>query len=159
MARSSSKRNSASARQLRLADACRPQEEEGPHRPAGILQTGAGAAHGVGHGAHGFVLADDAAVQVLLHVDQLLDLGLQQARDGDAGPARDDGGDVLGIDLLLQQGSIDLQVTQTLLLLRQGIFELSQRAIAEAGGGFEIGLAFGLLDRRAGPFDLTLDSA
>jgi hypothetical protein len=36
-------------------------------------------------------------------VHELLDLALQQRRDRDAGPARDDLGDVLLVDLLLEQ--------------------------------------------------------
>ena len=50
-------------------------------------------------GGDGLVLADDALVQALLHVDELLDLALEQAADRDARPARDDLGDVLGVDL------------------------------------------------------------
>ena len=44
----------------------------------------------------------DALVQALLHVHELLDLALQQPRDGDAGPLADDLGDVLGVDLSLR---------------------------------------------------------
>ena len=47
------------------------------------------------------VLADDAPVQPLLHVDELLDLALEQARHRDAGPGGDDRGDVVLVDLLL----------------------------------------------------------
>jgi len=45
------------ARQLRLADAGRPQEDEAAERPIGILQPGAPAADRVGHGADRLVLA------------------------------------------------------------------------------------------------------
>ena len=55
-----------------------------------------------GDGLDRLVLADDALVQALLHVDQLLDLALHQAGDGDAGPLGDDLGDVLLGDLLGQ---------------------------------------------------------
>ena len=45
------------------------------------------------------VLADHALVQLVLHADQLLGLGLGQLEDGDAGPHRDDVGDLLLADL------------------------------------------------------------
>ena len=49
------------------------------------------------------VLADDAFVQALLHVEQLLGFALQQAADGDTRPAGDDLGDVVGVDLLFEE--------------------------------------------------------
>jgi hypothetical protein len=49
------------------------------------------------------VLPDDALVQALLHLQELLHLALQQAADRDARPAADDLGDVLLVDLLLEQ--------------------------------------------------------
>ena len=48
----------------------------------------------------------DALVQAVLHVNQLLDLGLEQARQRDAGPARDDLRDVVGVDLLLEEDGL-----------------------------------------------------
>jgi len=44
------------------------------------------------------VLADDALVQLVLHPHQLRGLGLGQLEDGDAGPHRDDVGDLLLAD-------------------------------------------------------------
>src|SRR6478609_6422539 len=41
------------------------------------------------------LLADHPLVEFLLHPDQLLGLGLGQFEDGDAGPHRDDVGDLL----------------------------------------------------------------
>ncbi len=88
--------------ELGLADAGRAEEEERADRAVGVLEAGARAAQRVGDGLDGLVLADDALVQALLHVDELGDLALEQARDGDARPARDDLGDVVGVDLLLE---------------------------------------------------------
>src|SRR6476661_4678534 len=48
------------------------------------------------------VLADDALVQLVAEVQQLLHLALEQLRHRDAGPAADDLGDVLRRDLLAQ---------------------------------------------------------
>ena len=89
--------------ELGLADAGRPEEQERADRAVGVLQAGARAAQRGGDGLDRLVLADDAFVQALLHVDQLLGLALEQAADGDAGPARDDLGDVVGVDLLLEE--------------------------------------------------------
>ena len=68
------------AGQLGLADAGRAEEQERADRAVGVLQAGARAAQRVGDGLDGLVLADDALVQALLHVDELLDLALHQAR-------------------------------------------------------------------------------
>src|SRR3982074_444855 len=48
------------------------------------------APHRVRHRGDGVGLADDALVQALLHVDELLDLALEQARHGDTRPLGDD---------------------------------------------------------------------
>ena len=81
-------------------------------RPVRILQTGARAADGVRHRVDRLVLADDALVQPLLHVQQLLDLAFEQSADRNAGPAADDLGDVLGVDLFLEQLAARLQLGQ-----------------------------------------------
>ena len=54
--------------------------------------------NGHGQGAFGFLLTDDALVQFLLEVEQLLLLALQHTVHGDARPAGHDLGDVLGRD-------------------------------------------------------------
>ena len=89
------------ARELGLADAGRAEEDERADRAVRILQPGARAPERVRDRLDGRVLADDALVQPLLHVDELLDLALEQPRDGNARPRRDDGGDVVLVDLLL----------------------------------------------------------
>ena len=94
------------AGQLGLADAGRAEEEERADRPVGVAEAGARAAQRVGDGLDRLVLADDAPVQALLHVDELLDLALQQPADRDAGPLGDDLGDVLGRDLLLEEAGV-----------------------------------------------------
>ena len=68
-------------RQLGLAHAGRSEEEEAAERAVGILQTGPGAADRVRHGVDRLVLTDDALVQPLLHVNELLHLALQQPGD------------------------------------------------------------------------------
>ena len=56
----------------------------------GSFKPDAGADHGLGDGLDRLVLADDALVQLLVQVQQLLHLAFQQLRDGHAGPAADD---------------------------------------------------------------------
>ena len=81
--------------ELGLADARRSEEQERTVRPARIGEAGARAADGVRDDAHGLFLADDAPRQRVLHAQQLLLLALEHLRDRDAGPLRDDLGDLL----------------------------------------------------------------
>ena len=101
MACSSSNRNSASALASSvLPTPVGPRNRNEPIGRFGSLEPGAGAADGVGDGVDRLVLADDALVQPLLHVDELLELALHELGHRDAGPRRDDLGDVVGRDLL-----------------------------------------------------------
>ena len=88
---------------LGLADAGRPEEQEGAHRAARVVQAGPRAAHRLRDRLDGAVLADDAGVEALFHSEQLLALALQHSRDGHARPARDDARDMLAGDLLVEQ--------------------------------------------------------
>ena len=87
--------------QLGLADARGAQEQERADRPVGVLQACPRAAHGVGDGVDRLVLADHPLVQLLFHAQQLVPLAFEHLVDGNAGPARDHRGDVLGRDLFL----------------------------------------------------------
>ena len=101
IAGSSSNRNSASALVSSvLPTPVGPRNRNEPIGRLGSLQAGAGAAHGVGDGDQGLVLADHALAQVVLHAQQLLALALEHLLDRHAGPAGDDGGDLLGVDHL-----------------------------------------------------------
>ena len=81
--------------ELGLADTRRSEEQERTVRPARIGETGARAADGVRDDAHGLLLADDAPRQRVLHAQELLLLALEHLGDRDAGPLRDDLGDLL----------------------------------------------------------------
>ncbi len=144
------------ARQLGLADARRPQEEEAAERPVGVLDAGAGAPDGVGHGADGLVLADDALVQPLLHMDELLDLPFHEVGDGDTRPAAHHLRHVLFVHLLLQEA-----LASRLLLgrfrLRQAPFELREAPVLEGCRLLVVGPALGGLDFGAGGVDLFLE--
>ena len=80
-----------------------PRKMKEPIGRRGSLMPGAGADDGVGHQPHRLVLADHPLVQDLLQPQQLLALALDQAGHRDAGPARDDLGDLLLGDLLAQE--------------------------------------------------------
>ena len=85
-------------------------------------------------------------MQALLHVDQLLDLALHQARDRDARPLGDDLGDLLVGDLLVQQARLRrVQLAQPLLLLGQLGLELRDLAVAQLRGALQVGVALGAL--------------
>ena len=75
------------------------------------------------------LLADDALVQLVLHADELLRLGLGELEDRDARPHRDDVGDLLLADLgLLAVASFGAPVLLELaLLLRQLALLVAQR--------------------------------
>ena len=68
----------------------------GSFRPAARPPDGVADCH------DGLLLPDDAQAQVIFHVEQLLGLRLQHVADGDAGPCADHGGDVAGIDDIVQ---------------------------------------------------------
>jgi hypothetical protein len=66
------------ARELRLADAGRPQEQEAAVRTAGVGEPGAGATNRLCDGLDGLVLTDDALVQALLELQEPVPLLLRQ---------------------------------------------------------------------------------
>ena len=142
-------------RQLRLADAGRAEEEERADGAVLVLDAGAGAQDGVGDVAHGLVLADDAAVQLVREAQQLLALALDEARDGDAGPAADDLGDLVLGDLLAEHpGGVGALLGGELgeLLLEGG-----DGAVAELGDGVEVAGALEALAFVAGLRELLAD--
>ena len=106
-------------RQLGLPDARGAEEDERAGRPLGILDPGAGAADGLRDRLDGDVLADHALVQLLLHADEPLRLGLGQLEDRDARPHRDDVRDLLLADLGLLGLAGRLPVVLHLALLQR----------------------------------------
>ena len=103
IARSSSNRNSASARASSvLPTPVGPMKMKLPMGRFGSCKPGARAPDRVGDRGDRLVLADHALLEALLHRDQLLDLALHHARDGHAGPLADDLGDVFLVHLFLE---------------------------------------------------------
>jgi hypothetical protein len=113
--------------------------------------------HRVRDGGDGLVLADDAPVQPLLHLEQLLDLALDEPADRDAGPPADDVGDVVGVDLLLQHLAGGLERRERRLAIFQVGLELDELAVLELGRAVVVEGALGLLDLVAGPLDAVLE--
>ena len=92
--------------ELGLTDAGRTEEQERPSRPVGVGDARASASDGVGHRLHGCSLADQPTADLVLHAQQLAGLALEQPAGRDPRPGRDDLGDLVGADLL-----VDHQVT------------------------------------------------
>src|SRR5208282_3559005 len=87
--------------QLGLANAGRPEKHERADRVVRILQAGARTPYRGRHGLDRFGLADHTLADLLLHAKELFLFAFQHAVDRNAGPARDDLGDVVGGDRLL----------------------------------------------------------
>ena len=73
-------------------------------------------------------------MQSLLHVDQLLRLALEQTVDRDSGPARDDRGDVVLVDLFLDHRVLGLSAVA----LGELAFQRRQLAVANLCGAVEV---------------------
>ena len=102
IASSSPNRNSASVRASSVFPTPEgPRKMNEPVGRFGSLIPGARAADRLGDGDDRLLLADDALVELVLHADQLLRLGLGQLEDRDARPHRDDVRDLLLADLRL----------------------------------------------------------
>ena len=144
--------NSASARASSvLPTPVGPRKRKRADRAVRVGEPGARAAQGVGDRLDRLVLADDAVVEALLHVDQLLDLALHQPADRDPGPLADDLGDVLLGHLLGQhRAALGLELVELRLLVGHRPLELGDRPVLELGGPLEVGVALGPLDLAAG---------
>jgi hypothetical protein len=79
-------------------------------------------------------------VQAVLHVHELGDLGLQQARDRDARPPRDDLGDLVGVDDVLEVDGRRLERVARV-GLGQPPLELGDLAVAQLRGALVVELA------------------
>ena len=84
--------------ELGLAHARGAEEDERATGAARVLERAAAASDGACHLGHGLVLPNDALVEHVLAAQELGGLGLGEVRDGNAGDARNDVGDVILID-------------------------------------------------------------
>jgi hypothetical protein len=155
IARSSSNRNSASARASSvLPTPVGTEEEERSDRTVRVAETGAVAPDGVGDGLHRPFLSDHPLMQMRLEVDELLHLALHQPRHGNARPPGDDLRDVLLGDLLRQHATFGMQLLQLLLGSESAGLEGGQPPVAQLRRGGQVAVAFGSL--RLGPDLLDL---
>ena len=145
--------------QFGFTDAGRTEKDKRADRPVLVLQAGASAAHGVGHGVNRVVLTDDAQLQAIFHLEQFLNLAFEHLRNRDAGPFRDDFGDVFGVDLFLEHLLIFLQLGELSVRLFQILLQLGQSAVAQLGGAVQITFALRLLLFDLGRFELFLERA
>jgi len=145
MASSVSKRNSASAFESSvLPTPVGPRKRNEPFgRSVGQARTRA--ADRVGDGLDRLLLPDDALRQRLLHAQQLLALALEHLGHGDAGPLRDDLGDLLVRDLVAHQGrSLGLGFLRT-----EPLLELGNPAVLEFRGARQVAGALSGLELEA----------
>ena len=143
-------------RQLGLTYTRRTQEDERADRLAGIVQSGPRTAHGIRHGGNGQILTDYAAMQLLLHVEQLLTLGSQHTRNGNPRPAGYHLGHILGIDLLLDHRPAGRSRTEFVLKSRDLLLGLLNLAVTNLGHTAVIALPFSLLSLDLQVFDPVL---
>mmetsp|Transcript_18459 Transcript_18459/g.58104 ORF Transcript_18459/g.58104 Transcript_18459/m.58104 type:complete len:705 (-) Transcript_18459:244-2358(-) len=144
------------ARRLGLARAGRADEEEGAERGVGPGEAGAGAHDRAGDGVDGGVLADDARLEPVCEVEEADAFGLGEAARGDAGPSRDDLGDVVWRDRLADErrGVVDVHRLRPVALLERGlerpqpVLGLDDGAVLEIRRALEVPLA---------PRDVRLD--
>ena len=78
-----------------------PEEQERAGRPVRVGDARPGPADGVGDCLDGPGLADQPLAELVFHPQQLAGLALQQPAGRDAGPRRDDVGDIVRADLFL----------------------------------------------------------
>ena len=81
-----------------------------------------------------------------------------QAADRDAGPAGHDLGDVLGVDLVLEEAQLARLVARASSSASRRL-ELGDAPVLQLGGAAEVGLALGALELGAGLLELALDVA
>jgi len=91
-----------------------------------VLQAGPGPPDGLGHSRERFLLVDDALVQLVLHPQELLRLFLGELEHRDAGPGRQDLGDLFLVHL-----GEDVHLARLPLALARGLL-LEQVALVVA---------------------------
>ena len=139
--------------QLRLADAGRAQEDERAARTLRVFQAGAGAADALAHGLDGVFLADDALVELGLHVEEFRRLFFGQFVDRDSRPHAEHVGDCFFIHLVVEVDALRFDVG----LFLGALLKQCALLVAEATSFFEALVFDGLLLCRLHFFDLVLD--
>ena len=139
--------------QFGLAHAGRAGEDERTGRTLGILESHTGAANRTRQRGDGLVLADDAPVQLALHAQQLLGLGLGELEHRNAGGL----GNHLRDDILIHHHlDVGLTLTPRLLLLLALLLQLLL-AVTQLGGLLEVLILDGLVLVGGDPRDLGIE--
>ena len=134
------------ARQLGLADAGRPEEDERADRPAGVLDARASADDRVGDELHGLVLADHALVQDLVEAQQLLALALHQPGDRDAVQRATTSAISSSVTSSRSRRCRPACSLERSSSACEPALQLGQPAVAQLGRAVEVVVALGLLD-------------
>ena len=119
---------------LGLSHTGRPEEDERAHGTIRILKPGPGPAHGVRHRRHRLGLAHDALAEEILQVRQPVTLGLQQPAHGDPRPLSHHPGDVVGVDLLLEERPARLELLQPLVRHHDGLLGTGDLGVLDLRG-------------------------
>ena len=95
-------------------------------------------------------------MQPLFHLDELGRLAFEELGHRHARPGGHDLGDVVRVNLFLEQPVRTGERGDRRLLLLHPQLQLGQLAVLELGGGAVVGLALGLVDSNLQGFDLRL---
>ena len=134
--------------QLRLANAGRPQEEEGAVGAIGIGQTRTRTADGIGHQTYGLVLANDTIVQASFHMQQLVALTLHHLAHRNAGRPTDHLGNFFSANLSTQQLVLRCATVAFGFRLLQLRLQLRQLAVLQFGHLVQFAFALQTRDLR-----------
>src|SRR6266516_1114523 len=146
-----------SARGFGLSDTGRSQEHEDTNRPITILEPGARAAYGIRHGLQSGILTYNSLGEQFFHPDEFLDFAFKHLGNRNAGPLRDDFGNVLLIDLLLEHALVLLQLLETRIRILELPIELLKASVTDFGHTRVVALTFGLLLLDVRLLDLFFD--
>ena len=102
-------------------------------------------------------MPDDALVQFDIEAQQFRDLALQQFADGNAGPARDDLGDVFFVDFFFEQPLVACAKRRFLVFERA--FELAELTVFESRCGRVVGVLRRTIDLELRRLDLLAQRA
>ena len=102
---------------------------EGANGAIGILESGTSTANGIGYRNDGFMLTDDARVQIVFHFEQLFLLGLLEFCYGNTCPVRYNKSDIIFGDFLSEHASILLYFREFCGLFFQLGFKVGDRTI------------------------------
>src|SRR6202008_1050537 len=130
IARSSSNKNSASARAVSvLPTPVGPRKMNEPKGTLRTLKAGACSSDGFCTRRERLFLSDDPIAQPVFHRHQLLHFAFQHSRHRNAGPFGYNFSDVLFVDFFFQHHAVLLKVAEFILLDFEFLFEIGNLAV------------------------------